>query len=449
MFCRIEPAEKRWLLCVPIFFCIFLQTGCLDGPRSSGWLGINTCLGEEELEGGVNHGLKDSHIRITYDLVGELGVPLVRDSLMNWSRIQPTRDGVYDFAWSDAIVRQANKRRVDILALFDRIPPWAFVGMDVQAVRTRMPARADADAFAVFVKRFVERYDGDGIGDMPGLRQSIGGYEFINGIEDVRVEEYVWWLKLFYQTVKSADAKATVVLGSFTSPGLRRIDFGEGDYHTYFERLLSNPALQGADYPYFDVVGFHNYPDYYPGRSPFADSLAYLGQTMARHELNLPIWLTEYGSDKGDSNELRQANDIVRWAIEARSLGIERVYLHGLWDINRGGLESDRSGLVVRRRVGEVLHKKLGFGAFAMLLNELADKPQLIRRGEGVYRLAGGNDSCLVVWKEELYDPSAILVPGWWEVRTLTGRKYTRQGSALKLTKMPLFLRKVRSPFIE
>ncbi len=428
-----------------------ILTGCAQPSGKSAWFGLNTQLGHFDLEGRWPAAKTTERDRqIYFDLVSELGVTQIRDLFMSWARAQPAPDAKYDFAISDDLVRRAQAAHTEILAVCWAVPRWAAATSTGPSIDFGVPARAHADAFKAFVRKFVDRYDGDGLNDMSGLRRPIEAYEFMNEMENVPPGEYAWWLKLFYETVKAEDSRAMVSIGSLRSPGIRTVSQPEGDYPTYLERLLAEPSLSGPKYPYFDVVSFHNYPSSYPGRSEFSDALAYIRKTMAARQLNLPVWLTEYGFNSGTQEEDRQKDNIVKWAIKARALGIDRVYLYCLRDYHwpGGAGAGENLGLVREAAGGEVPTKKPAFRAVATLLRELSERPRVARRGEGLYVLTGKGEPIYILWKEESYDPSSELIPGWWRVRTLNDQTITRQGSAIAVTGTPVFLQNVKSPFM-
>jgi hypothetical protein len=416
------------------------------------WVGLNTHLGHSDYDGQWPSAKTSAVDRdIYFNLIKQLGVSAIRDLFMSWARVQSQPDAPYDFTLSDDLMRRAQDAGVDILALCWGVPRWAASGPGQLSVDFGLPSSQHRDAFIAFVRAFVERYDMDGKDDMPELRQPIRAYEFMSEVESIPVDEYSHWLRLFYVTVKEADPNATVSVAGLRSPGLRTINESSGDYHKYFEELLASPELEGSGYPYFDVVSFHSYPEHYPGRTAFDDALAYLRTTMAQHDLRLPIWLTEFGYNSGASGEARQADQIVKWAIRARSLGIDRVYLYCLWDYHwPGGSRTDQNmGLVREVESGKLPPRKPAFHAYAGLIRELRQRPNVDFRGNGWYALTGKGEPVFAVWRVESYNPREALMPDWWQVRTLSGKITVRQGTDIRLTSSPIFIERTPSPFIE
>ncbi|HSW44495.1 MAG TPA: beta-galactosidase [Phycisphaerae bacterium] len=435
------------LSCTLLTLLHFLGTGCAPGAREA-WIGIDLRPGHAVAGSQpASAPAPPADRRVDFQLVRQLGASLVRANIMNWAAAQPVAGGAYDFSMPDRFVRMAQQNNIDLLAVCGGIPVWATA--DPPAA---VPARDKSEAFAAFVQAFVDRYDGDGRRDMPGLRKPIRDFECLQEMEDVPPAEYAAWLRLFHDIVRKTDPKARVVLGSLRTPGLNTPDQAK-DYSTYFERLLADPALQGPAYPCFDVVAFHNFPRRYPGRPAFEHAVAYLRQAMAAHHFDRPIWLTAFGADSNAPNargDDRQAADLVCWTIHARTLGIERMYIHTLRD-EPPGTDAGAAGcfgLVRDVPGGGQPPTKPAFEAVTMLLSTLGDYSQITRRAAGIYMLSGHKEPTYVLWRVARYDPSSFLIPGWWEVRTLSGQRFIRQGSDIKLTDQPIFLKPTTSPFI-
>lgn len=422
----------------------FLLGGC-ESPAKTGWLGVNAQFSAPALApSGPGPSLP-----ACAGLLEELNVPLVRDMTMNWAAIQPRAGQPCDFAWPDRVVRRVQDAKADLLVAFGGVPDWACGGSTAAGKGPRVPDRALADAFAEFVRRFVERYDQDGREDMPKLAAPVSTFQFICEMEDIPPAEYAWWLKLFRSAVKSANPKATVVLGSLRSPGLKTFDEPNGDYPDYFERLLAEPELAGPGYPHFDVVAFDCFPARYPGRSPFDEPVAYLRQAMGARKLNQPVWLTAFGTSGGPEAELLQAESLVKWTVMVRALGIQRAYVYCLCDCRDPGWGTVKGCGLARETSDGTLVRKKALEAVTKMVREISDRPDVSFRGEGLYVLSGKDKPRYVVWLEEGVDASKTVLRGWWSVERVTGPKTVRQASEIRLTASPLIIERATSPFID
>jgi hypothetical protein len=224
-----------------------------------------------------------------------------------------------------------------------------------------------------------------------------------------------------------------------------------GDYPTYLERLLASPSLQGPDFPYFDAVSFHSYPDSYPGRRPFDEPFAYIRRSLAARGIERPVWLTEFGCEGLPGHEEGQAARLVQWALCARAMDIQRVYIYCLCDHHWATGAAEYLGLVGEGLRGESNWRKPAFEGVRALVRELSQRPEVTRQDDNVYVLRGGKgDLAYAVWRDgaDAQEPR-FLTSSWWEVRALDGSTARRQGTQVELTAMPIFVQRARSPFLD
>ncbi len=94
----------------------------------------------------------------------------------------------------------------------------------------------DMDAYRRFVSVLVERYDGDGIGDMPGLKYPIKHWQagFAPSLRgrylvffDGSSEDYLEVLKATYEEVKEADPEAKVLHATMATMWPQQVSFWE------------------------------------------------------------------------------------------------------------------------------------------------------------------------------------------------------------------------------
>ena len=124
----------------------------------------------------------------------------------------------------------------------------------------KMGAPCDIKAYANFVEKVVERYDGDGVNDAPGLKTPIKYWEIMNepemqggGIggagEELKFfvgtpQEYLEILKTSYGAVKKADSEAKV-----SHAGMAGMQQNFQDFW--------NPIFAGGGGSYFDIANIH------------------------------------------------------------------------------------------------------------------------------------------------------------------------------------------------
>ncbi len=140
----------------------------------------------------------------------------LQDTFAVWGNIEP-EPGQYRWGPLDALVLEYQQAgftglQMDLAAL----SPWASsVQPSLSNQGDPFPKEEYLDAYAAFVTALVERYDDDGVDDMPGLLYPIHEYgierEF-TGFWPGTAEEYVRLLRISYAAVKAADPNANVML---------------------------------------------------------------------------------------------------------------------------------------------------------------------------------------------------------------------------------------------
>lgn len=121
----------------------------------------------------------------------------------------------------------------------------------------------DMEAYANFLAKTVERYDGDGTDDMPGLTIPVKYWEIMNepsmqggqigGMgEDLKFfvgtqEEYLDILKTSYETIKQSDPEAKVLHAGMASVADDHVDFWD-------------PIFAAGAGDYFDIANIHIFP---------------------------------------------------------------------------------------------------------------------------------------------------------------------------------------------
>ena len=209
-----------------------------------------------------------------------------------WGQIE-SQPGSYNWTSIDAHVRYWQSHRLAVLATV-----WPYAYWDQLSGNAGRPRAQDSfspvlgdlryspcnmDAYATWLGALVERYDGDGINDMPGLLYPIRHWEILNEPEMQTPEltffqegsdKYLEILRVSYNSIKSADPSAVVLTG-----GQAGMQASFADYW--------RPVLQGAS-GLFDAGNIHSIrsSDLYfaPEYRGFLDSLGYAGK---------PFWVTE------------------------------------------------------------------------------------------------------------------------------------------------------------
>jgi arabinogalactan endo-1,4-beta-galactosidase len=231
---------------------------------------------------------------------------------IHWLRVRVTQnpnknfDGQYPIALEmrenpkvipiDDYVKKAQENGLLLYMVIDPGgPPWS------------------AKKFANFVKAIVERYDKDGVDDMPGLIYPIKHYEILNEVEispyvkqNFTFETIMEYIRETYRALKDACPDAKLANPSFvSSPGI-------------IDNIISN----GGD-KYFDIFTYHSYDEYLE-----VDSiLSYLEKKGfgPKSSHSKPIFITESSFSPVGTENISQeeiAQKLVRSYVYALAKGV-------------------------------------------------------------------------------------------------------------------------------
>ncbi len=216
-----------------------------------------------------------------------------------WGLIEP-QPGQFNWEPLDNLVAEYQAAGFSgIQLLITAESPWASI--DPPALLhtgDTFPKEEYLDDYAAFVGRFVERYDGDGLDDAPGLLAPIHHYgierEF-TGFWPGSAEDYVRLLRLAYPAIHAADLQAEVL-----TVAILMVDVFDGNPDAAeLQRRLTTPqtgirksvpeiqtVLAACDA--YDMIDFHSLGDYTES-SPTAAWLREHSQANGCGEK--PIWI--------------------------------------------------------------------------------------------------------------------------------------------------------------
>jgi len=333
-----------------------------------------------------------------------------------WGEIEPVK-GFYDFSKTDLYVQAAQEYRIQVVATI-----WPYAKWDQEYWRHQPswePSKGfedilpesrykphDMEAYKAFVKALVERYDGDGIDDMPGLQQPIKYWEVINEPEmgfkgeDLNFfkgtpADYLEVVKATYEAIKEADPEAKVLNG-----GIAYVPESLSEWNSFWGEFFS---LGGGQY--IDVVTFHNLNPH------VSRALEMLRSYLEKHGINKPIWLTELQIAKGYDPELgiigeeEQAELIVKACVEGFAEGIEKIFYTAY--IENPQLPEMLSKAALIKFNGT---PKRAYYAYKTMIILLEDFNSVEKLGEGLYEF---NLKNLKVY---------VLYPGVSLPKTVTGK---------------------------
>jgi len=221
-------------------------------------------------------------------LYSEIGVRWMKVPEVKWGRVEPEppSQGVHRYQWDllDKILKIHQEYGLQLQLVAKATSPWASKPMTItaergtlaQGIATAPPKDEYWDDYGDFIGAMVERYDHDGIDDMPGLRFPIVYYEVESEAEYAvhwqgTIDEYIRLLKIAYSAAKKAYPDSKIILSG--------INFGDlfddmPDAATIQKRADSLPdaykhavefvrrTLQVKEF--YDAIEFHYNRDY-PG----------------------------------------------------------------------------------------------------------------------------------------------------------------------------------------
>ena len=405
---RLPPTAPPPPPPVPIADFWGVNGGPIDGNNSAdpfdGDLAFNAVLREKSFDWMNQAGLR------WFRNYGSDGI------VYSWRFVEPA-PGVYDWRAWDSLVLAAQQHDVNLLAsIGNGVPQWANGSANWRAKPTDLYTNPmAATAFYQYVQHIVERYDGDGVDDMPGLTRPIKFWELWNEPDlrganggpasqfDGTVKDYVRLSQVGYSAVKAADPGAQVV-GPSTSQAIGNTSL-EPLFLWSWADWMAAGGLSAVD-----IVSFHLYPD--ANRWDASGGIDHILDGLDANRGGKPVWETEIGWAGGVSSGFEDKdNNFVRSVVLFwQRPAIQRYFWYDLLESetydgsNNKGLMQSLSGGDARGiepdplfhpiyRVAESMARMLaGFGA-----------PSAVDVGGAAraYHFSGGGRDVWVVWKRD------------------------------------------------
>lgn len=202
----------------------------------------------------------------------------------------------------------------------------------------------DEKAYGDFVTACVERYDGDGIDDMPGLPKPVKYWQ-IGNEPHPKINDFAAFVKITSVAIKKADPSARIVIGG----ALRAVM----EEKSYFDRSFLE-ILKGLKGRHIDIVDFHwggdargNYRGYKEIYEHLKNELQKIGFSK-----DVQIWITEISTYSGDpvklsfqpndpqyQSEQMQAWDVIKRYAFGLSIGVKKIFW--AWGMTEGFKNND------------------------------------------------------------------------------------------------------------
>ncbi|MBN2570373.1 MAG: hypothetical protein JXB42_13180 [Deltaproteobacteria bacterium] len=259
---------------------------------------------------------------------------------LSWNEVQRKRaDGsLAQFDWTryDSLVKNAQARNIHISFIIHATEP--IPGPMSGYITPSLPK--NIEAFKAFVHAAVERYDGDGENDMPGILYPIKYWKiedeamvrrYFNG----SASDYAKVVVATYDAIKSADRNATVILSM-----VRGYEFAPDPY-LFMDEFFREISKSG-NVPKWDIIDHHWMVDApkVPQKIQYREIKRYLSdiKTYAeKYKLRMtPFWTMEVAGIY--TPERMHAIDLVKRFVYPFSLGVRKVFWSGLIEKPAGNL---------------------------------------------------------------------------------------------------------------
>lgn len=258
-----------------------------------------------------------------------IGIKWTRQELYAfWFLVQPDLSKLeYDFSLYD---RQWSAIPTDINILAN-IAPEGPINKGRFLPHSYMPI--DNKQYKAFVRATVERYDGDGINDMPGLLNPIKFWQVGNEPNTARVD-FADLQKITYTAIKEVCPNCQVLVGGV--PGMPPVNQYIKNFAQQYKAILD--SLGGK---YIDIMDFHWYGDAIGDYLGLKDVYNHIRTVMNADGFasDLPFWITEMGAYSGDpvqieqlktdwapQTENQQALDYFKRFVYSLSLNIKKIF---------------------------------------------------------------------------------------------------------------------------
>jgi hypothetical protein len=261
-------------LLTPLVAVVFAIGACRANPAPSGTAGSAASIPPARST-PMTIGVEYAILGVASEY-GDAGATYAKlqDAYVIWGNLQPEAGG--DFRWGplDAVVLEYQAAGLTGIQMnLTALSPWAStVEPKLLNKGNTFPKAEYLDDYAAYVAAVVERYDGDGMDDMPGLRAPIHDYgverEF-TGFWPGSAAEYVRLLEIAAPAIRAADPKARVLLvallmtdvfdGSPSQAEIRRRLSTEIDY---MRKSVPDIRTILAACDHYDIVDFHSLGNY-------------------------------------------------------------------------------------------------------------------------------------------------------------------------------------------
>lgn len=333
---------KMGLVFLALIIAVFVS-GCVQGPVSEE-AGDSASINITKEKGVVNPPTNQIDQNSKFGTLeweemelrkqANLGIYWARPHPGNviWDRIENPK-GEYHWEELDRIVRTSQELGINLLLTI-----WPYAGWDQEICHSELPETPDPfqgilprrkgipcdwEAYEKFLVSLVERYDGDGENDMPGLLYPVKYWEIGNEPEmkegnDVffqgTPEDYFLFLKRSAEAIRKADKDAKILHAGIASS----FEFSR----EFWEKVFS---MEGVE-KYFDIANVHDLQGSEDGNVGFVRDL------LRERGIEKPVWVTEFSLRSGIDREGGSINwkEVDKRISKAIENGAEKIFFISL-----------------------------------------------------------------------------------------------------------------------
>lgn len=353
-----------------------------------------------------------------YKDVQEMSIKWVRPGIdITWELVQPgleyVQNGVYDWTLVDSLYGRI-PNGVSVLANVGlnqglAAGSWNFIN-----------PQAEQD-YIKFIKNVVERYDGDGTKDMPGLTNPIRYWQTHNepsgnpglGVPITDWQGFSHIQEITYKAIKESDPEAKVAMGGFAQG--HRVNSNDPLFTQEYDGFFL-PILQTLRGKYIDIFDIHCYgagmewPSYW---KKMKEIFTTFRQTLDENGYqNTEIWFTETALPTQPFGEKIQAADLVKRYIYPVSFGAKKVFWWNMIEGERPLLDnapSDHYGVIYDGVLSDdpgFATKKLSYYAYKKMIEVLEgsdwDNIETVQKKNDIYiyKFSKNGNPIWVAWND-------------------------------------------------
>lgn len=330
------------------------RTGDRGAPRSPGSVATAVGVTPTSSTGPARFGV---HAPGRPSSAAASGAKMIR-RIVHWDHLEPRRG---EFRWDEAynLVKSYQAAGLDIVFTFRcNSVAWGstFVQKDdIKApyqVKSSMPK--SIDDWRNYVRAVVEKFDGDGRDDMPGLSRPIRYWQFENEFVYQwagTADELAELTRVTYETIKEASPEAVVI-----GPSLYNVNpfalrdgintrgwFYRGSDDSRRQKVTREQILRQPDkgyelatdyirqaHPYFDVVDLHVYV---MDEEEVGYVVQWTEDQLRKAGADKPIWCLEFAVPYHEFTDLKFNRSVVQSQIVAFDLGIEKIFWNSIMPV--------------------------------------------------------------------------------------------------------------------